>query len=163
MLAAAQRFQQGGEACSEAGWRSGTAAQSGPKTVCSGSALTQEGNTPFMEAPRVLSPVPVRVHEVGEGPQLTTLLLVQLSLSGSEFSRPDGKWERRSRAPAEPRLRVGSWVPVCTPLLTLYVTSGKSLISLSLSFPISLAGTESCEKELRCWRLEWEGGHQGHR
>lgn len=92
VLAAAQRFQQGGGACSEAGWRSGTAAQSGPKAVCSGSALTQEGNTPFMEARRVLSPVPLPmgVHEVGEGPQLMTLL-EQLSLSGSEFSRPDGK------------------------------------------------------------------------
>ena len=34
--------------------------------VCSGSALTQEGNTPFMETPRALGSLPV--PEVGEGP-----------------------------------------------------------------------------------------------
>jgi hypothetical protein len=45
----------------KAGWRPEIAAQPGPKDVCSGSALTQEGNTPFMEVPRALSSVCVCV------------------------------------------------------------------------------------------------------
>lgn len=36
----------------------------------------------------------------------------------------------------------------------LYVTLGKSLIPLNLSFPISFAKTESCGKELKAWELE---------
>lgn len=52
--------------------------------VCSGCALTQEGNTPFMEAPRALGCVHVR--EAGEGPQR-----MPLHSSGSAFSRPDGE------------------------------------------------------------------------
>lgn len=97
MLATAQRFRQGGGTTLRVGWSSGTAAQPGSKALCSGLALTQEGNTPFMEVPGALSFVPVRacacarvcVPEVGRGPPL--MLHAPLPLSGLAFSKQDGK------------------------------------------------------------------------
>lgn len=55
------------------------------------------------------------------------------------------------------------WVRTCTPVwaqpLTLYV--GNYLIPLGLSFPISLAGTESCGKELRVGGWNGKGVTRG--
>lgn len=70
-------------------------------------------------------------------------------------SKMETNRERGARHLGSP-LKVRRWVPVCTQC----VTSGKSLIALTLSFPFSLAGTESCGKELRSWGLELEGGLQ---
>ena len=126
--------------------------------VCSGCALTQEGNRPFMEAPRALRSV--HVCEAGEGPQW--ILRPGRPPQAQHSQGQMGRWQRSRLVPAEPRASVGSWVPACAQPLTPYVTLGKSLIPLSLSFPISFTRTESCEKELKAWELEGEGGYQGH-
>ena len=59
--------------------------------VCSGSALTQEGNTPFMEAPRALGSLPV--PEVGEGPQ--RMLLLRCPSQAPRSQGQMGRWEPR--------------------------------------------------------------------
>lgn len=59
--------------------------------VCSGSALTQEGNTPFMEAPRALGSLPV--PEVGEGPQ--RMLLLRCPSQAPRSPGQIGRWEPR--------------------------------------------------------------------
>ena len=62
---------------------------------------------------------------------------------------------------ARARLTSGPGVSVCAKPLMLYVTLGKSLIPLSLSFPISFARTESHGKELKAWELERGWGSPG--
>lgn len=132
MLAAAQWFQQGGATGPQGS--SGTAAQPGSKAGCSGSALTQEGNTPSMQAPRALS-----CMWRGGGIQL--VLHIQLVLAGSMFPRPDretGRGVCSSQAFPDPS-SLAQPLTVCD--------FGQSLISLNLGFPISLSGTAGCKKK----------------
>lgn len=81
VLAVAQRFQRGG------GRR--LSGQAG--ALCSGSALTQEENTPFMEAPRALGFLPV--PEVGEGPQ--RMLRLSWPSQAPRSQGQMGRWEPR--------------------------------------------------------------------